>query len=96
MEECHAPLRPFMSWRYGRSYGCDHDFTKEESEFLTSSDFYRLCKFHIFGEPDANEGVSPPLHYCLNTMLAFKQAISYSMVNNDMQLNETAHIGNPT
>ena len=95
-EKYHNPLCNFMSFRDGIACDCNHEFTREQHEPLTALDFYRWCKHHVYGNADADEGVSPPLHYRVNSVLAWKRAISYSMVNNAMQWNETAQIGNPT
>ena len=48
----------------------------------------------VAGSADADEGITSP-HYRVNSVLAWKRAISYSMVSNNMQWNETAQIGNP-
>ena len=74
-----------MSFRDGIAYDYNHEFTREQLEPITALHFYRWCKHRIYGNADADKGVSPPLHYRMNSVLAWKQAISYSMVNNAMQ-----------
>lgn len=95
-ERYHAPLHNFMSSQDGITYSRDHNFTRDQLEPITANEFYRWCKFQAYGNDDANKGIMPPVHYRVNAVLAWKRAISYSMVNNNMQWNETAQICNPT
>ena len=85
-----------MSFRDGIHYGREHNFTREELEPISAIEFYKWCKYHEYGDTDADEGISPPLHFRVKSVLAWKKAISYSMTNNNMVWNETAQIGNPT
>ena len=71
-EKYHNPLCNFMSFRDGIACDCNHEFTREQHEPLTALDFYRWCKHHVYGNADADEGVSPPLHYRVNSVLAWK------------------------
>ena len=85
-----------MSWRDGTTYGRDHVFTREELEPITNIQIYRWSKFRVYGDADVDENMSPPIHYRVNSVLAWKRAISYSMVNRNMPWNEVAQVGNPT
>ena len=85
-----------MSWRDGTTYGRDHDFTRQELEPINNIEIYRWAKFRVYGDADADENMSPPIHYRANSVLAWKRAISYSMVNRNMPWNEIAQVGNPT
>jgi hypothetical protein len=57
-EKYHALLQNFMSFRDGTNYDCLHEFTREEVGPITAVDFHRWCKFCVYGDADANEGVS--------------------------------------
>lgn len=95
-EKYHAPLRHLISWRDGLTYDKNHQFSFDELKNITAEDIYRWAKFRVYGDPDADEGVCPPIHYRVNSVLGWKRAISYSMPNNNMQWNEVAKVGNPT
>ena len=69
-EKYHAPLRHLMSWRDGVTYEKNHQFSSDQLENVTAQDIYRWAKFRVYGDPDADEGVSPPIHYRVNLSLA--------------------------
>ena len=60
-EKYHAPLCNFISFRDGIAYDRNHQFTREQLEPLTALDFYRWSKHQVYGDADADEGVSPPV-----------------------------------
>ena len=50
----------------------------------------------VYGDPDADEGVTLPIHYSINSAMGWKHTISFSMPNNSMHWNNIAKVGNPT
>jgi hypothetical protein len=70
-----------MSWKDWTTYGCDHVFTRQELEPINNIEIYRWAKFCVHGDVDADENMTPPIHYRANSVLTWKRAISYSMVN---------------
>ena len=92
----HPSLREFMRWHDGVDYPRDCHFTREQLLQITGDDFYRWCKSRIYGDPDVNETVVPPIHYRLHSVLAWKRAVSHFMPTNNIQWNDAIQQGNPT
>jgi hypothetical protein len=97
LAESYSPaLRNFMTYRNARNYPSGHCFSREELEPITADELYRWTKHRVYGNEAVDEGTVPPVHYRASTVLSWKRAISYYMVNNNMAWNETAQMGNPT
>ena len=85
-----------MSWRDGATYDSSTVFTPAMVKDVTAQEFYRWCKFRVYGDPDADETITPPLYVRHNTVMADKKCCSFFMENQNLQWNETAQTGNPT
>ena len=71
-------------------------FPLETRLSITAMELYCWAKFRVYGAPEADENVVPPKNYRVYTVRTWKRAISHFMLNNQMQWNEAANIGNPT
>ena len=85
-----------MTWKTHQPYLKGHVLSHQQLLEISAEEIYHWVKFRVYGDPDADEGVCPPIHYCVNSVLGWKRAISYSMPNNNMQWNEIAKVGNST
>jgi hypothetical protein len=85
-----------MRWKDGRVYASDYEFSREELLTIHADHVYRHFKDRVYGDPDADECSTPPLHFRLHSVLAWKRNISYFMPNNHQQWNDARQEGNPT
>ena len=44
-----------MSWKYGRQFTNNHEFSEAELRAVTPDDVYRYFKFRAYGDADINE-----------------------------------------
>lgn len=95
-EKYEVCLRNLMDWKYHRIHMRGHEFTHEQLISLTDLDIYRWMKHRVYGDADADETTTPPIHYRHYSVLFWKKAISAFMVNSHMQWNEETGMGNPT
>jgi len=77
-------------------YAPDHQFTRDALLAIHADHKYHHFKDRVYGDPDADEGSTPPLHFRLHSVLAWKRNISYFMPNNHQQWNDVRQEGNPT
>ena len=89
-------LLTLMCWKDGRIYAPDHEFSREELLTIHADHVYRHFKDRVYGDPDADECSTPPLHFRLHSVLAWERNISYFMPNNRQQWNDARQEGNPT
>ena len=96
-EQYFPTMLKFISWRDGTNYSHDTVFTPIMLQGVTATDFYRFCKFKVYyGDPDADETVMPPVYLRHNTINGYKKHCSHFLLNQSMEWNEVAQIGNPT
>ena len=95
-EQYYPALINLMRWKDGRAYASDHQFTRDELLEIHADHVYRHFKDRVYGNPDADEGSTPPLHFRLHSVLAWKRNISYFMPNTHQQWNDARQEGNPT
>ena len=72
-EHYHSPLRHFMSWKDGSTYGRDHVFIRQELEPINNIEIYCWAKFRVYGDADADKNMTPPIHYRAHSVLAWKR-----------------------
>ena len=89
-------LRPLMAFVHGRAFPADHVFTREEKLAVTPEKIVQYLKIQVYGTADARPDIDPPLHHRSNTILYWKKAWSYFMINKGMAWNELSRVGNPT
>ena len=85
-----------MHWKDGRAYASDHQCTRDKLLAIHADHIYCLFKDRVYGNPDADECSTPPLHFRLHSVLAWKRNISYFMSNTHQQWNDAHQEGNPT
>jgi hypothetical protein len=74
-----------MGWIEGVPFPRQQTFSRVQLESITADQVYRWAKLRVYGDPDADEGITQPIHYRVNSVLGWKRAISYSMINTNMQ-----------
>ncbi len=70
-------------------------FDVQELRQVTAEDIYRWAKFRVYGDPDTDETVTPPVNYRHSTVFAWKKGISHFMSNGHLQWNEEHSSGIP-
>ncbi len=77
-------------------YPRGHDFTQDDLKGITADEIVRWAKHRIYGNPDADDAVDPPLNHRHNSVLNWKKALSFFMPNAHLQWNDDSQTGNPT
>ena len=80
----------------GRVFAEIYVFSQEELLAITAVIMKVYLMVKIYNNPASNLDVDPPLNYRLNSLLFWKKAWSYFMVNRDMLYDEVTMRGNPT
>jgi hypothetical protein len=95
--EYHRVTVPMMSFVHdGRSFGPDHVWTNDELLAVTPEILVRYIKIKVYDCENAQPDIDPPLHHRASTILFWKKAWSYFMLNQITPWNEIARVGNPT
>ena len=81
---------------HGRAFAKDHKFTKRELKAVTPEKIMKYLKVRIYGNENADPDVDPPLFHRKNTILYWKKAWSYFMIDSATPWSEVAKHGNPT
>jgi hypothetical protein len=97
VDQYHKVTQPLMSFVHdGRSFGPDHVWTNDELLAVTPEILVRYIKIKVYGSENAQPDVDPPLHHRSATLLFWKKAWSYFMLNQITPWNEIARVGNST
>ena len=68
---------------------------RDELLAIHADHVYPHFKDKVYGNPDADEGSTPPLRFRLHFVLAWKRKISYFMPSTQQQWNDARQEGNP-
>ena len=79
----------------GRVFAESYVFNQEELLAVTPDTLKAYLMVKIYDNPEANPDVDSPLNYRLNSLLFWKKAWSYFMVNRNMPWDEVTMRGNP-
>ena len=97
VEKYHDEMRKLMSFLHnGRQYRPGHKWRKSELLAITPEKIMRYLLIKIYGDEDANFDEDPPLHHRRNSVLFWKKAWSYFMLDQNHQWSEITKTGNPT
>ena len=96
-EQYRPSLIKFMSFKDGRYYAKDHDFSTEELASITPQQIVRYMKLKVYGTPDPPPDANPTRGRS-SSLAYMKKAISYFMPNHPMKYNKLANptVRNPT
>jgi hypothetical protein len=92
----HDATCPLMVFVHNREFAPGHDWTNSEKLAVTPELIVRYLKTMVYGNKNAQLDVDRPIHYQSNTVLYWKKAWSYFMLNKILAWNEVALTGNPT
>jgi hypothetical protein len=97
VEKYHDEMRKLMSYLHnGRKYAPGHKWSKSQLTAITPEKIMRYLKMKIYGDEDANHDEDPPIHHRRNSVLFWKKAWSYFMLDQNHQWSEITKTGNPT
>ena len=83
-EKYHDEMRKLVSFLHGgRIYAPGHTWTRRELLAITPEKIMRYCKRKIYGDEDADPDEDPPVHHRRNSVLYWKKAWSYFMLDRD-------------
>jgi hypothetical protein len=85
-----------MSFVHGQAYQPDHVWTDDDLIAVTPKIIVWYIKIKVYGSENVQPDVQPPLNYQSSTVLFWKKAWSYFMLNQITPWNEISHVGNPT
>ena len=96
-EQYRPSLIKFMSFKDGRNYPKDHEFSTEELSSITPQQIVRFMKLKVYGTPDPPHDANPT-NGRSSSLQYLKKAISYFIPNRLLKYNELANppVGNPT
>ena len=89
-------MRKLMGHIYQKRFAPDHKWSKRELKAVTPEKIFTYLKIKIYGSADADPENDPPLHHRRNTVLYWKKAWSYFMLDQMTPWSEIAKHGNPT
>ncbi len=79
-----------MSFVHGRAYRPDHVWTNDDLLAVTPAIIVRFIKIKVYGSENAQPDAQPPLKYRSSTVLFWKKAWFYFMLNQITPWNEIA------
>ena len=80
----------------GRTYRPGHKWSRADLKKVTPDKIVVLVKQEVYGDADADPDEAPPVHHRANTILYWKKAWSYFMLDQGTPWSDVAKIGNPT
>ena len=92
----HDATCPLIAFVHDREFAPGHDWTNSEKLAATPELIVRYLKTMVYGNKNAQPDVDCPINYQSNTVLYWKKAWSYFMLNKILAWNEVALTGNPT
>ena len=78
------------------TYKPGHKWSKAQLLAITPEKILRYIKRKVYGDEDANPDEEPPVYHRRNSVLFWKKAWSYFMLDQDHQWSEVTRKGNPT
>ena len=89
-------MRKLMAKIHGRDFTREHKWTKRELKAVTPDKIMKYLKMKIYGKEDADPDVDPPIYHRRNSVLYWKKAWSYFMIDQNTPWSVIAKHGNPT
>ena len=91
----HQATQSLVFFVYGWAYWPDHMWTNDELLAVTPKILLWYIKIKVYDSENAQPDVQPPLNYQSNTVLFWKKAWSYFMLDQITPWNEISLVGNP-
>ena len=88
-------LVEFMTFKDQQHYDMETDFTQEQRAAIRPTDVERWMCLKVYGVPNPGPDDNPTLGRS-SSLLYYKKALSYYMVNRLTAWNEILQVGNPT
>ena len=85
-----------MAAIHGREFTPQHKWTKRELKVVTPDKIIKYLNKKIYGKVDVEHDVEPPIYHRRNSVLFWKKAWSYFMLDQNTPWSEVAKHGNPT
>ena len=85
-----------MAAIHGREFTPQHKWTKRELKAVTPDKIIKYLNKKIYGKVDVKHDVEPPIYHRQNSVLFWKKAWSYFMLDQNTPWSEVAKHGNPT
>ena len=89
-------MRKLMAKIHGRKCTPEHKWTKRKLKCITPENIMKYLKTKIYGKEDADPDVDPPLYHCRNSVLYWKKAWSYFMLDQNTPWSDVTKHRNPT
>ena len=89
-------MRKLMAKIHGRNFTQEHKWTKRELKAITPDKIMKYLKMKIYGKEDDDPDVDPPVYHCRNSVLYWKKAWSYFMIDRNTPWSVITKHGNPT
>ena len=89
-------MRKLMAKIHGRNFTPEHKWTKRKLKCITPNKIMKYLKTKIYRKEDANPTVDPLLYHRRNSVLYWKKAWSYFMLDQNTPWSVVAKHGNPT
>ena len=80
----------------GRDYREGHKWSTKQLKAITPNKITDFIKECVYGDVNAKPDEDPPIHLRTNTILMWKKAWSYFMLDQGTAYSEVAKVGNPT
>ena len=96
VELYHAEMRKLMRYITSREFNEGHKWSTRQLKSVMPEKIMTYLKQQVYGDANTNPDKDPPVHHRTNSVLYWKKAWSYFMLDQGTPWSDVAKVGNPT